>query len=193
MSANEQDARSFSPDGRFLLYREIAPSTGYDILMTTLVDPRNVTSLIAHRFTEENAAVSPDGKWLAYESNETGTNEVYVRPFPDINSGRWQVSLGGSHPVWARDGHELFYVAMPSQIMSVPITAATTFSAGKPTLVFAGTFLRTGGPPSYDVSPDGKRFLVIKESAPTNDSSSLQRVIVAQQWTDELQQMVQKN
>ena len=87
-----------SPDGRRLIFTETAPKTGDDVMQMELDGTRRVTPLVQSPFTERNGIVSPDGRWLAYEANDSGRFEIYVRPFPDVNSGHWQVSTDRRHP-----------------------------------------------------------------------------------------------
>ena len=104
-SANSQFPTSFSPDGARLVFADSAS----DIAVLTLADERQMAPLIQTTFIERNGEISPDGRWLAYQSNESGQEEIYVRPFPDVDAGRWPVSTGGgSRPLWARSGEELF-------------------------------------------------------------------------------------
>ena len=117
-SPNEQSPHAFSPDGTRLLIREERPTTGADLALLTLEGERRVETLVQTTFTERNGEISPDGRWLAYQSDESGQFEIYVRPFPDVNSGRWQISTGGgTRPLWARRGRELFYVAPDGAVM----------------------------------------------------------------------------
>lgn len=127
------------------------------------VHDRQTAPLIQTPFIEQNGEVSPDGRWLAYESNESGQFQIYVRPFPDVDAGRWQISpWGGTRPLWARDGRELFYVTPTGTLMAVPVDTATSFSAGTPVRLFDGPFfefLRTLDTSqivgrTYDISPD---------------------------------------
>ncbi len=125
-------------------------------------------------FDELNADVSPNDHWLAYESNESGRPEIYVRPFPNVDADRQQVSTnGGTQPLWARNGQELFYESVGT-LMRVPVKTGATFERGTPEKVFdASPYLVSprGGQPGrmHDVSADGKRFLMIKEtSVPTS-------------------------
>jgi Tol biopolymer transport system component len=91
-------------------------------------------------FVERNAELAPKGQWLAYESNESGRPEIYVRPFPNVDSGRWQVSTGGgSRPLWARSGGELFYVAPDSTILGVRVDGTSSWRSSTPTKVSQGT------------------------------------------------------
>jgi serine/threonine-protein kinase len=104
--------------------------------------------------------ISPDGRWLAYASNDAGRSEIYVRPFPDVNAGRWQVSTaGGASPRWSRDGRELFYMK-EGKVTVVSVTAtAPPLAVGRPTELFPGPYAT-----SFDVSADGQRFLMMKNA-----------------------------
>ncbi len=140
--------------------------------------------------------ISPDGQWLAYQSNESGQAEVYVRPFPDADRGRWQVSTsGGTRPAWARNGRELFYLDGSGLLTSVPLRiTGPTFEAGSPVRIltaryypgFTGLGLDLRG---YDVSPDGQRFLMIKDAPaePTSTTTAASMVVVLN-WSEELKQ-----
>ena len=163
-----------SPDGTRVVLREDAPNpTTHDLMVLSLDGEHRVQPLIQTTFDEANADLSPDGRWLAYESNESGLYEVYVRTFPDVNGGRWQISTGGgTRPLWARDGRELFYMATTGSmaaLMRVPIEQQGTFTPGVPAKLFEGRYYfnnasGTGGfGRTYDVSPDGQRFLMVKE------------------------------
>ena len=120
-SANVQYATSISPDGTRLVFEEARPNR--DIMALTLDKDRHAEPLVqSQMYDEQNGEVSPDGRWLAYESNESGRFEIYVRPFPDVNSGRWQVStMGGTQPLWAHNGQELFYVAPDGTLMRAAV------------------------------------------------------------------------
>ena len=129
---------------------------------------------------ERNGEISPDGRWLAYESNDSGQFQIFVRPFPDVNKGKWQVSTaGGTQPLWARNGQELFYLAPSGALMSVPVERGTTWTAGTPTRLIDAQYyvgVGTNVARTYDVSPDGKRFLMIKEgAAPTKPHAGQHR------------------
>jgi len=145
---------------------------------------RQVTPLIPAEKRPVDAAVAPNGSWIAYESTESGSSEVYVRPFPNVNDGRWQVSRGGgAAPVWARSGDELFYVGPDRGLWSVSVRTKPAFVAGDVKRILADRYLMFGeGRRSYDVSPDGQRFLVIKETGGS--------IVVVQNWTEELKRLV---
>src|SRR5262249_48417029 len=122
-----------------------------------------------------------------------GRPEVYVRPFPDINSGRWQISVGGgSRPVWARTGSELFYYN-PPKLMAVPIQPGSSFVAGNPQILFEGSYLSNLSGFVYDVSPDGRRFLMTKPIQPTGGSSAPPpQLVVVLNWLEELKRLTRK-
>jgi serine/threonine-protein kinase len=141
-------------------------------------------------FREQSAEVSPDGRWLAYTSNESGRDEVYVRPFPDVEKGRWQVSTGGgAWATWARSGGELFF-RNGAALMAVPVQIAQSFAAGNPKVVFEGAYTTPQGGRPYDVSPDGRRFLMIKEGAAAGGGAPQAQIILVQNWLEELQRLV---
>ena len=150
---------------------------------------RKVMALLQSTSEEQNGSVSPDGRWLAYQSNCSETFEIYVRPFPNAGGGPWQISTqGGRQPLWARDGKELFFVAPDGAIMSATVEATgTVWSAGTPSKMFGGRYV-TGDSTSgrtYDVSPDGKRFLMIKPGG-SDAAASPPTIVVVQNWRDEL-------
>jgi Tol biopolymer transport system component len=144
-------------------------------------------------FNELNADISPDGRWFAYQSNESGENEIFVRPFPNAGGGRWLISTGGGmQPRWARDGQELFYLAPTGTLMSVRIQRGSTFAATTPTKLFEGPYYRGAGANlgrTYDVSPDGQRFLMIKQGG-SDQAAVPAQINVVQHWTEELKRLV---
>ena len=189
-SANEQNPTSFSPAGTPLVFYEVTSSTSRDIAVLPLEGERRATPLVQTTFEDRDADVSPDGRWVAYGSNESGQFEVYVRPFPEVDGGRWQVSTGGgTRPLWARSGRELFYLVESGRMMAVPIRPGPTFAAGKPQVVFEGPYVGGGGR-SYDVSANGQRFLMIKDASATSDTSTPPQLIIVQNWLEELKRLV---
>ena len=154
----------WTKDGRFLLFGSTGPKTSSDLWALPMVqaDAKPV-SLLKTQFVEAVPRVSPDGRWLAYTSDESGTFESYVRPFtPEAPAGtgaKWLVSKGGGAlPLWRPDGKELFYLALTNQVMAVDIDTSKGFQAGTPRRMFTSPVL-TGPTVRWDVSPDGKRFL----------------------------------
>jgi serine/threonine-protein kinase len=152
-----------SPDAKWLLFRT-APGERdpTDILAVPLTgDKRSVMPLVTGPAVENLPRFSPDGRWIAYQSNESGRFEIYVRPFPGAGS-RVQVSNeGGTEPVWARSGRALFY-RTAAGIVSVAVTTGTTFSLGERRVALPGDYLGDPTHANYDVSPDGSQFLMLK-------------------------------
>jgi serine/threonine-protein kinase len=191
-SLNPQFPQTVSPDGTTLVFREQVTSSNSDLMMVTLQGERRPKPLMATSFNEVNAELSPDGKWLAYQSDESGRDEIYVRPFPNIGEGRWQLSTnGGTRPLWSRDGKELFYVSRTLNLMTIPVQASTGFSASSPTKVVDAQLVETGPGRMYDVSTDGRRFLIIKPSASANAKTAPPSITLVQNWVDELTRRVQ--
>jgi serine/threonine-protein kinase len=142
--------------------------------------------------SERNGEVSPDGRWLAYEANDSGRFNIYVRPFPDVSSGYWQVSTdGGTRPLWARNSQELFYLSVTGALMRVEVALGPTWAATAPTKLFEGRYgaeaSQTGR--TYDIAPDGKRFLMIKPGG-ADQTAVPTSLIVVQNWTEELKRLV---
>ncbi len=186
---------SWSPDGQLLAFIEINPTTGYDVWVLRMGDPsagsgqvRKAEPFLRTPFNEGSARFSPDGRWLAYLSNESGRYEVYVQPYPGPG-GKWQISTeGGTEPVWNPNGRELFYRS-GDKMMAVDIATQPGFAAGKPKVLFEGQYLPTPATfPNYDVAPDGQRFLMLKpieqaQAAPT-------QINVVLNWFEELKRRV---
>lgn len=181
---------SFSPDGSRLLFH--SPNTPSDVGMVTLGEGR-AEPILKGTYSERNAEVSPDGRWLAYQSSESGRDEIYVRPFPNVDGGKWQAStVGGTRPHWAADGGALYYFLPANGILQVDLQPGPTFVAGAPRVVVSGATFPTGGdasPRMYDVSPDGRRFLMLK-IADTQANTPPPQLVVVQNWLEELKRLV---
>jgi serine/threonine protein kinase/Tol biopolymer transport system component len=179
---------SWSPDGKVLAVDNNTPSTGRDILMLRLGD-RKEDLFLGTPFNEGAAQFSPDGRWLAYVSNESGRYEIYVQPYPGPG-GKLQISTdGGGEQLWNPNGRELFYRS-GDKMMAVDITTQPSFSAGKPKVLFAGQYQPSPNPVpnvNYDVSPDGQRFLMVK---PGGQDQATTQVNVVLNWFEELKQKV---
>jgi serine/threonine-protein kinase len=195
-SASAQYPTSISPDGRRLVFTELAPATSAsDVLQLELEGTHAVTPLVRTPFDERNGEVSPDGRWLAYEANNSGRFEVYARPFPDVTAGLWQVSTdGGTRPLWARNGHELFYLTESGTLMRVGVTGGAAWAPTAPTKLFdargryGAADFHNGR--TYDVSPDGRRFLMIKRGAAGGLNAAPASMVVVLDWFEELKRRV---
>ena len=190
-----QSPNSWSQDGQLLAFVEVNPTTGYDIWVLRMGDSsaasgqvRKAQPFLRTPFNEGAPRFSPDGRWLAYISDESGRYEIYVQPYPGPG-GKWQISTeGGTEPVWNPNGRELFYRS-GDKMMAVDIATQPSFSAGKPRMLFEGPYVTTGRTvPEYDVAPDGQRFLMLKPveqagAAPT-------QINVVLNWFEELKQKV---
>jgi Tol biopolymer transport system component len=180
---------SWSPDGLRLALTEWNPDTMRDIWILTLNGEHKAVPIISTPYDEHSPFFSPDGRWLAYVSDESGRPEIYVQSYP-TGSGRWLVSTsGGTEPVWSADGTELFYRSGDA-MMAVPVRTKGGFAAGAPSMLFDKPLKRgIYDSPSYDVTADGERFLMIErdlESAPA-------QVNVVLHWDQELQRTVPVN
>jgi hypothetical protein len=174
MFTEERPALQALPVEPFRYYRfgvENAPGTLFDVFLFSKASRSSTARgepLIQTPALEQAPVVSPGGRYVAYESNASGRSEIYVRPFPQVNSGLWKVSTaGGTQPAWAPTGRELFYIDPSKMLMAVPVeSAGATFSNGNPIKIFSTKDTIN----AYDVAPDGKRFLIINENA-TDDAT----------------------
>jgi hypothetical protein len=214
-SPNEQVPTSISPDGTRLVLRELTPKTSFNLRVLRMegsslapgtdavaapeaspsmgrgAGQRPTEPLVQTIFTEDNGELSPDGHWLAYQSNESGRNQIYVRPFPNVDSGHWQISTsGGTRPLWARSGRELFYLDGTNAVTSVPMQTTTTFSPGNPTTLFSGRYFIGALGRTYDVSVDGQRFLMITATAGADRTVTPAGMVVVVNWAEELKARV---
>ena len=197
-SRNIQNPTAISPDSARLVFTENVPGTGEDVMTLPLSGNRRAAPLIQTPFVERNAEVSPDGHWLAYQANDSGQFEIYVRPFPDVTTGRWQVSTGGgTRPLWARNGQELFYLAPTGALMRVGVERGNTWAATPPVTLLEGRYYAGAGGlivgRTYDVSPDGRRFLMIKPGGGTDSTAAPTGLVVVQNWFEELKRLVPRN
>ena len=179
---------SIAPDGKTLTYFELNPETGWDIGRLSLEGEPRKQNLLATRFAEVQPQISRDGNWLAYVSNESGQYEVYVSPFPDVESGKWRVSNGGGRqPVWSPDGRELFYQDGGS-LLTVSVEVTPAFSTGNPRPLFLGPYRHSGtffSGHTYDIAPDGEKFLMIRNSGMASN-----HINVVLNWFEELKRLV---
>ncbi len=193
---------SVSPDGQRLAFfdRGVGVDTAFDLwtLHLDVSDPEHPKPgkpELFLRTSSQEPAFSPVGRWIAYTSNESGRYEVYVQPFPGAPSasGKWQISTGGgSHPIWSRNGRELFYQSLDNRIMVATYTAkADSFAADKPrpwsnTQILEPVALQW----NLDLAPDGKRFAVFPRPEATGEQKGSVHVTVLLNFFDELRRRV---
>jgi serine/threonine protein kinase/Tol biopolymer transport system component len=180
-SGEAKSPTDWSPDGKLLIYEQLDPKTKYDLWALPVAGGGKPVPLLRSGANETDGRVSPDGRWIAYASDESGRREVYVASFPGPG-GRWQLSSeGGTEPVWRRDGKELFYLGADRKLMAVPITGGPRFEFGPPHALFQ-TRARYTGNIAYDVAPDGQRFLVNTLVG----SEAIPPITVVMNWTTAL-------
>lgn len=175
---------TFTPDGTRLIIDE-NQGAAYGIKMLGIGADPSLKTLLDTSFNEQNAMVSPDGRWMAYQSNESGQYEIYVRPFPDVQAGRWQISAsGGTRPTWR--GREVFYLGPAPSMMAVQVNTENGFTYGNAAKLFSGPYLATVLGRTYDVSADGQRFLMIKTGGAGTAGTGIGQIVVVQNWVEEL-------
>ncbi|MBN2319079.1 MAG: serine/threonine-protein kinase [Acidobacteria bacterium] len=196
---------SWSGDGDTLVLWELSlASLSQDIGIMSMQGDHEQKPLLNQRYNEGDPQISPKGRWLAYQSDESGEYQIYVVSFPDIDEGKWQVSTdGGISPRWSPDGRELFYIK-DNSVMVAAVETEPVFKPGNQKVLFEGDYLTLGaGTPivrtPWDIHPDGKRFLMIKTPASTPAESttgkesgavSQPKMIVVLNWLEELKEKV---
>jgi Tol biopolymer transport system component len=193
-SDNQHTALSFTPDGKILVYAEYNPITKWDLWTLPLEGERKRQLILQTPFNERTACLSPDGRWLAYVSDESERYEVYVRPFPGPG-GKFQVSLeGASEIIWLPNG-DLTYRAGANRekMMAVNIQTQPVFKAGTPRLIFEAPYASNATigawSPGYSASADGQRFLMLKAKEDPQREIMTQ-ISIIQNWFEELKQRV---
>jgi Tol biopolymer transport system component len=177
---------SWSPDGRFLTFDEQDPKTGFDIWILPVGGDRKPYPIVRSSVREWFGEFSRDGRWIAYESNESGRSEIYLRPFPGPG-GKWQVSTeGGARPEWSRDGRELFYFEN-DKLMRVTVDSSRALAVGRPELLFPCDCFDSGR--YYEVTPDDKHFLLIQNAQPVSPVAQINLVLG---WGAELERRIRE-
>ncbi len=181
-------AESWSADGQTLVV-SIGRNGVPDIGAINMEGERRLRDLIAMPSIDTAPAVSPDGRWLAYQSNRSGAFEVYVERFPELGDRQQISTSGGTTPRWSADGRELFYQSVDGRrVLAVPISTGPTLTAGASTLVFEGPYVpMSPNTRAFDVTPDG-RFILVKSE--NTDSNAAATVVVVQNWLEELKRLV---
>jgi len=188
-----QQPYSITPDGETLLYQEQVAETGWDIAQLSLVGDPDMEALLAEDFGERQPRISPNGRWLAYTSDQSDQPEVFVRPFPNVRGGGpWRVSrAGGEEPLWSPDGREIYY-RQGSTVWAASVETSPTFAPTSWQELFPDPYRRTRGTRghTYDIAPDGERFLMIRES---ENEMRQTEIIVVQNWGEELRRLLSSN
>jgi serine/threonine-protein kinase len=190
-SQHSQFSMNLSPDGAQLFVIQEG-SDGWDIVAVDVEEPRQARALLATKAGERFASVSPDGRWVAYDSDDEGRIEVFVGPFPAMGQRRWKISSGGGAlPRWSDQGDEIFFYGPSGSMMAAQVELTPTFVPGKVIELFshpseAEFSLGLNGDLHYDVSPLGGRFLMATQSERTRD----ERIVVVMNWFEELKAKV---
>ena len=187
--APQLDEISFSPDGRFMILRTIGTIANTRKLLIATSPDSAPKPLVHTDYDNYGAVISPNGRWMAYGSNESRLDEVYVRPFPAVDSARWTISVsGGREPMWSRSGRELFFRTPSGDMMAVPITAGNAFQAGTPVKLFNDPhLLYSERHHAYDVSLDDQRFIMVR-----NSQKNAQTLGVVVNWGSEINRLTRK-
>jgi serine/threonine-protein kinase len=192
-SKDQQSPWSFTPDGRRLAFQDRSPKSLYDLWTVPIEsDPAGLRAGTPEVFLqtpadERSPALSPDGRWLAYFSDESGTYQIYVRAFPD-KGAKWQISnSGGIYPMWSRNGHELFFETTDNRIMLAPYTVKSdSFAADKPLLWSDRKLGGVAGAKNVTIAPDGKRFAALTPAAAPEAEHAQNQVVFQLNFSDEL-------
>ena len=185
-SGNHQRNPVWSPDGTVLLFDELTPDSGRDLWFLSAEGDRTPKSFLRTEFNERNGQFSLDGRWIAYQSDESGQDEIYIQRFPGPG-GKWQASAGGgTEPRWNQNGRELFYLN-GTRLMAVDLDTDADLTLGKPRQLFE----RSSGLGNYDIAPDGQHFAIIepREIEPPPPT----QLILVQNWFQELKRLVPTN
>jgi serine/threonine protein kinase len=171
----------WSNDGKYIVYWKTGEKTAGDLWLLPLFGDRQSKPYLATQFAESWGKVSPDGRWLVYQSNESGRNEIYVQAFPEPGRKVIVSKGGGTLPRWRRDGRELYYVAPDDKLMALPVAPGANVTVGTPVALFdLGSYGRRNNRYVYDVSADGQRVLLLR---PLEDATT-RPLTVVQNWTE---------
>jgi hypothetical protein len=173
----------WSPEGNYLVYTTLNPSTKLDLVLFPMSGQKKPIPLLHTPFNESQGRIAPNGRWIAYVSDESGTEEVYVQRFPSLG-GKRIVSIGGGiEPMWRRDGEELFYLSPDYSIVSVPFEPTEPPLIGQPKPLFRAPINTSSTRNHYAVTPDGQRFLIDIE----DQNTYLSPITIVVNWIQRLQ------
>jgi serine/threonine-protein kinase len=181
----------WSADGRQLLITQVSSNAQGSIEEIAIDRPSDARVLVKNDSNNDYAAVSPDGRWIAYQSNLSGRPEIYVERYPELGN-RQQISTGGGTiPLWSHDGRELFFRSLDSQqILAVPVRSGSTLVAGRPEVLFEFAMVRLQAlARPYDVAPDG-RFAIIRTALTDGTDDTASDLVFVQNWFEELKRLV---
>jgi len=186
-AAGNFKAYGWSPDAMGMVFDYGTPPN-LDIGLLEMEGEQAWRPLLETEANEAAPMVSPDGTWIAYVSDQTGQHEIYVQRFPDLGDRRPISSGGGTAPLWSSDGSELFY-RNDDQMMAVSIDRDPTFTPGRPVVLFEGEYQRLSGDSGrdYDLSPDGRRFLMIRAA---DGNPPVPQINIVLNWFEELKERV---
>ncbi len=178
--------RDFYPTSWSSDETRLVATSNADVGFIAMDSDRSWNPLLAEEYAEWDATISPNGRWMAYGSRESGRSEIYARPFPDVEKDRVQISDGGGDDArWSPDGRELYYrTSPPTSVMVVPVTSEPAFAAGISEVLFEDIYYSSGNI-NWDVAPNG-RFLMIKEEAPED----VRQINIVRNWVEELKARV---
>jgi len=201
-SENAQWITAVTPDGTGMVGSDLSPTGVGSLILIHLPTPTSPANGVVNASLGEGVVeplvksgwwpdISPNGRYLAYESAESGRSEVYVRPFPHVDRGLWQVSTaGGTRVAWARSGRELFYLDASNRLTAVPVrTSGETFTHGSPANVSETSYVAPNPSRHYDEAPDG-RFLIIKTNVSDDSKATPVSMVVVEHWLEELRARV---
>ena len=186
-SDRDQAACSWSPDGTLAFLRRLNPGEPNDIWMLRMDGESEPEQFIEIPLNQQHASFSPDGNWLAYTSEESGSSEIYVRPYPDAEPAYKVSTEGGRDPVWSPDGKKLFYHVGPIGeigVMVVDLTTESTFTSSQPSLLFEGPFVATNNVKTFDISPDGQHFVWARPLP--REPQPVTEITIVDNWFEEL-------
>jgi Tol biopolymer transport system component len=178
---------SYTSDGQTLLFQQLENS-GLSLWRLSRNPAGATPTLLMPNISGDCGLLSPNDKWLAYVTTESGRAKFYVTNYPGLSEKIAVSTDGGQRPQWSRDGRELFY-RHGDALMAVPVETGATFHAGKPHRLFSGAFRGESQESAFDVAPDGRRFVMIK----SDQAAGLRQLNVVQNWLDELKQKVTQN
>jgi len=185
-SSSFQTPEAFEPDGSRLVFENNG-----DLHLLSLNGDSAPQPLLDGAFSEDDAAISPDGRWLAYSSDETGSFQIYVRPYPNIGAGgKWQISVdGGTEPRWGPDGAELFF-RNGEAVLAASLEGEDAISAGVPRILFQeGHWTNLNSEPNYDLAHDGQRFLMMRASEFDQQATDQTVLVAVENWFEELKRL----